>query len=40
MQQLPESCPVRDILAQISSILELLSKIMEHCEKCLAERRK
>lgn len=38
MQNLPENCPVRDILAQIKAVLALLDKIMDHCEKCLKEK--
>lgn len=37
--EIPEECPVRDILAQIQAILALLNKILEHCEKCLQERK-
>ncbi|MBA7714169.1 hypothetical protein ES703_123186 [subsurface metagenome] len=38
MGKIPEGCPIRDILSQSKSILELLNKILEHCEKCLAKK--
>lgn len=35
MEKIPEECPVRDILANIKSVLSLLEKVLDHCEKCL-----
>lgn len=40
MQQIPEECPIRDILSQIKSVLDLLNKILEHCEECIKSRGK
>lgn len=39
MEKIPEECPVRDILAQIQAVLTLLDKILDHCEKCLQDRK-
>jgi len=39
MAEIPEGCPIRDILAQIKLVLVLLDKILEHCDKCLQERK-
>lgn len=35
MVRIPEDCPIRDILEEIGKVLDLLDKILEHCEKCL-----
>lgn len=40
MKEIPEACPVRDILSQVKSVLELLHKILEHCDKCMKEEGK
>lgn len=34
MEKIPEDCPIRDILAEIKAVLDLLGKILEHCEQC------
>lgn len=34
MNKIPEECPVRDILGNIKAIIDLLDKILDHCEKC------
>lgn len=39
MEKIPEECPVRDILAQIKMVLTLLDKVLDHCDKCLQERK-
>ena len=33
--EIPENCPIRDILENIKAILKLLEKVLDHCEKCL-----
>ncbi|MBA7660937.1 hypothetical protein ES703_68943 [subsurface metagenome] len=38
-QQLPQDCPVREILKQLSSVLSLLMKIIDHCERCLSSKQ-
>lgn len=38
MKEIPESCPVRDILKQTELVLKLLAEILKHCEKCVEER--
>jgi len=35
--RVPENCPIQDILQDIKLVLELLNKIIEHCEKCEKE---
>lgn len=35
VEKIPEDCPIRDILKDIKIVLELLDKVLEHCEKCL-----
>lgn len=35
MAQIPEECPLRDILKEIEVILRLLEKVLDHCDKCL-----
>lgn len=38
MTEIPEDCPIRDILKQIATILELLNKVLDHCEKCVRSK--
>ncbi|MBA7692592.1 hypothetical protein ES703_101159 [subsurface metagenome] len=40
MGKIPEDCPIRDILSNIKTVLDLLDKILEHCEKCLQGKEK
>ena len=39
-KRIPQDCPVRDILAQTAKVLDLLDKVLEHCEKCLQKENK
>lgn len=32
-------CPVREMLKSVDLVLTLLLRIVDHCEKCLEERR-
>lgn len=34
MEKFPEHCPVQEILKDIEQVLELLDKILNHCESC------
>lgn len=36
MKEFPEQCPIKEMLKQVASILDLLHKAMEHCDKCVA----
>jgi hypothetical protein len=36
-ENIPNDCPIRDILSQIAGVLALLDKILEHCRDCLTE---
>jgi len=36
-KNIPNDCPIRDILSQITGVLALLNKILEHCRDCLQE---
>ena len=38
MKKIPEDCPVRDILHSIKLVLNLLEKVMDHCEDCLKKK--
>ena len=35
MAELPEGCPVKEILRQLAMILELYKPILEHCDICV-----
>jgi DNA-binding FrmR family transcriptional regulator len=34
-KNIPQDCPIRDILSQIAAVLALLNKILDHCQDCL-----
>jgi len=34
MGTMTDECPVRQLLEQISQVLELMRRILDHCEKC------
>lgn len=36
--QTAKDCPIRDILRQIDTVLELLKVILKHCDECLAKK--
>jgi len=35
MAEIPKDCPIRDILKEIGKVLDLIDKVLEHCEECL-----
>jgi len=36
--EIPENCPVKDILKEVELVLKLLDKVLDHCEQCMEER--
>jgi len=36
--KIPEDCPVRDILKNITTVLQLLGSVLEHCDTCIQEK--
>lgn len=35
VKRIPEDCPIRDILKQTAKVLDVLEKVLVHCEACL-----
>ncbi|MBA7597113.1 hypothetical protein ES703_04108 [subsurface metagenome] len=32
---MPEDCPIKEIVKQLSVMLKLYEKILEHCDRCV-----